>query len=35
LVSKKSALNSTSTLTCNWGGVITVISAGQMTVNVP
>lgn len=28
-------LNDTSTLTCNWGGVITVLDAGQTTVQVP
>ena len=28
-------LNDTSTLQCNWGGVITVTDAGQMTAQVP
>lgn len=28
-------LNDTSTLQCNWGGVITVIDAGQTTTFVP
>lgn len=35
MIGKKLALNSTSTLMCTWGGVISVTSAGQMTVNVP
>lgn len=29
------ALNSTSTLNCIWGGVITISFAGQVTTNVP
>jgi hypothetical protein len=29
------ALNSTSTLMCTWGGVITITMPGQMTVMVP
>jgi hypothetical protein len=29
------ALNSTSTLMCTWGGVITVVAPGQFTVSVP
>lgn len=28
-------LNDTSTLTCNWGGVITVMDPGQQTAQVP
>ena len=28
-------LNDTSTLQCNWGGVITVTNAGQQTAQVP
>ncbi|MBR0679618.1 DUF4280 domain-containing protein [Roseomonas eburnea] len=28
-------LNDTSTLACTWGGVITVMDAGQQTANVP
>jgi hypothetical protein len=28
-------LNDTSTLACNWGGVITVTDAGQQTAKVP
>jgi len=29
------ALNNTSTLMCNWGGVITFVSPGQMTHMIP
>ncbi len=35
MVSNKPALNSSSTLMCNWAGVITVTNPGQQTVNVP
>jgi Domain of unknown function (DUF4280) len=35
LIAKKPALSSTCQLMCTWGGVITVTSAGQTTVNVP
>jgi hypothetical protein len=31
----KMALNSTCTCMCTWGGVISVINAGQVTVEVP
>lgn len=34
LIGGKPALNNTCKLTCMWGGVITVINAGQVTVNV-
>jgi len=29
------SLDNTSTLMCNWAGVITFISAGEITVNIP
>lgn len=35
MIKNKPALNSTSKLMCNWGGVIQVTFAGQATVNVP
>ena len=35
MISKKPALNSSSTLMCTWQGVISITMAGQMTVNVP
>ena len=35
MISKKPALNSTSMCNCTWMGVITVMQAGQTTVNVP
>lgn len=35
LIGNKPALNNTCTLMCTWGGVISVQSAGQQTVNVP
>lgn len=28
-------LDNVSTLMCNWGGVITIVNPGEMTVNVP
>jgi hypothetical protein len=34
MIANMPALNSTCTLMCNWAGVITVVSPGQMTVNV-
>ena len=34
-IANQPALNDTSTLTCSYGGVITVKSAGQTTVNIP
>jgi hypothetical protein len=34
-VKGQSALSSTSTLLCQWGGIITVSAAGQTTVTVP
>lgn len=33
MVGNKPAVNSTCTLMCNWGGVITVTNPGQQTVN--
>ena len=35
MIKSKPALNSTSKLMCNWGGVIQATFAGQATVNVP
>ncbi len=35
MIGKKPALNNTSKLMCNWGGVISINVAGQATVNVP
>jgi len=35
LIANQPALNDTSTLTCTYGGVITIQSAGQTTVNIP
>ena len=35
LIGNQPALNDTSTLTCSYGGVITVKSAGQTTVQIP
>jgi uncharacterized Zn-binding protein involved in type VI secretion len=35
MIAGKPALSSSSTCMCTWGGVITVSSPGQMTVNVP
>ncbi len=35
MIGNKPALNNTCTLMCAWGGVITVVSPGQMTTNVP
>ena len=35
MVSNKPALNNSSTCMCNWGGVITVLMAGQMQTMVP
>jgi hypothetical protein len=34
LIGGKPALNNTCKLNCTWGGVITIINAGQVTVNV-
>lgn len=33
MIKNKPALNSTCKLMCNWGGVISVVNAGQATVN--
>jgi hypothetical protein len=35
LLGNMPALDSTSKLMCNWGGVIQVVSPGQMTVQIP
>lgn len=35
MIKNKPALNSSSTLMCNWGGMISVTNPGQMTVKVP
>ncbi len=35
MIGNKPALNSTCTLMCNWGGVISVTNPGQQTVNAP
>ena len=35
MISKKPALNNSCKLMCNWAGVISIINAGQFTVNVP
>lgn len=35
LIANQPALDDTSTLTCSYGGVITVTSAGQATVQIP
>lgn len=35
MIKSKPALNNSSKLLCNWGGVIQVNVAGQFTVNVP
>lgn len=35
MVSKKPALNSTSKCMCTWLGAVSVVFAGQVTVNVP
>ncbi|MCI3920947.1 DUF4280 domain-containing protein [Paenibacillus sp. TRM 82003] len=35
LVANMPALNNTSKCMCNWGGVISVVNPGQMTVQVP
>ncbi len=34
-ISQKPALNNSCQLMCTWGGVITVVSPGQQTTNVP
>ena len=34
-IGNQPALNDTSTLTCTWGGVITVKSPGQTSVDIP
>jgi hypothetical protein len=33
MIKNKPALNNTCKLMCNWGGVISVVNAGQATVN--
>ncbi|UCG22679.1 MAG: DUF4280 domain-containing protein [Chloroflexota bacterium] len=35
LIGKKPALNNSSTCLCTWGGMITIVTPGQFTVNVP
>ncbi|MFS0726563.1 DUF4280 domain-containing protein [Paenibacillus sp. 1P07SE] len=35
LIGNMPALNNTSKCMCNWGGIIQVVSPGQMTVQVP
>jgi hypothetical protein len=35
LIGNMPALDNISTCTCTWGGVITITSAGQVTVNIP
>ena len=35
LLGNMPALNNTSTLMCNWGGVISVVNPGQVTEQVP
>jgi len=35
MIKNKPTLNSSSTLMCTWGGVISVTNPGQMTVKVP
>jgi hypothetical protein len=35
MVAKMPALNDSSTLMCNWGGVVTISMPGQFTVMVP
>jgi hypothetical protein len=35
LIAKKPALNSSSTCMCAWAGMITIVTPGQFTVNVP
>jgi hypothetical protein len=35
LIGDKPALNNSSTLMCNWGGVIQITMPGQTTVQVP
>jgi hypothetical protein len=35
MIGNMPALNNTSTCQCSWGGLITVVSAGQATVMVP
>ncbi len=35
LIGKLPALNNSSKLMCNWGGVISINMPGQMTVNIP
>lgn len=35
MIGGRMALHNTCTLTCAWGGVITIVNPGQQTVNVP
>jgi hypothetical protein len=35
MIKNMPALNNTSKCMCQWGGVISINSAGQFTVNVP
>jgi hypothetical protein len=35
LVANKPALNDSSTLMCNWGGVIQILNPGQFQAQVP
>ncbi len=35
LINNKPALNSTSKCMCNWGGVISITSAGQTSITIP
>ena len=35
MLGNQPTLDNISTLTCNWGGIITFVDAGEMTVNVP
>lgn len=35
MIGNKPALSASSTCMCNWAGVITVVSPGQVTINVP
>jgi hypothetical protein len=35
LLGNMPSLDNISTLTCNWGGVITFVTPGEMTVEIP